>query len=217
MNYTWHTFNNYGIIISEFSDEQLSEIKKEISDIRLDFDNFKNQKHNSNLAGNISKEYSLVKSHNSLESLVVQLALCYDKEFKYLNSFDHLDIELPLCLKTTWVNFQEKYEFNPAHLHDGLLSFALYINVPYSYDDEKLVSPGHSSNYDSSGLIEFLYSDAVCGVSSFRFPIDKKMENKIIMFPSKMRHIVYPFFSSDDYRISVSGNIKYKISDHLKK
>jgi len=29
------------------------------------------------------------------------------------------------------------------------------------------------------------------------------------MFPSLLAHCVYPFYTSDDYRISISGNIKF--------
>ena len=33
----------------------------------------------------------------------------------------------------------------------------------------------------------------------------------ILLFPSEMYHGVYPFYTSDDYRISVSGNFNFKI------
>ena len=40
---------------------------------------------------------------------------------------------------------------------------------------------------------------------------DKSYEGKICLFPSKLRHSVSPFFSSDDYRISVSGNVMIEV------
>ena len=39
-------------------------------------------------------------------------------------------------------------------------------------------------------------------------PVDKTYEGTIVMFPSEMLHAVYPFYTSDDYRISVSGNLR---------
>jgi hypothetical protein len=30
----------------------------------------------------------------------------------------------------------------------------------------------------------------------------------MILFPAKMMHTVYPFYSSDDFRISISGNLR---------
>jgi len=32
----------------------------------------------------------------------------------------------------------------------------------------------------------------------------------MIIFPSIIQHGVYPFYTSDEYRISVSGNIDYR-------
>jgi hypothetical protein len=37
------------------------------------------------------------------------------------------------------------------------------------------------------------------------------MENTLLLFPAKLTHAVYPFYSSDDYRISVSGNVVFKV------
>jgi hypothetical protein len=41
-------------------------------------------------------------------------------------------------------------------------------------------------------------------------PVDKTWENVIVLFPAGLTHSVSPFYSSDDYRISVAGNIKFK-------
>ena len=36
---------------------------------------------------------------------------------------------------------------------------------------------------------------------------DHHWEQVIILFPSITQHCVYPFYTSDDYRITVSGNL----------
>ena len=36
---------------------------------------------------------------------------------------------------------------------------------------------------------------------------------KIIFFPSKLNHCVYPFYTSDDTRISISGNILFEVNN----
>jgi len=36
---------------------------------------------------------------------------------------------------------------------------------------------------------------------------DKTMEGTVSMFPGTLTHCVYPFFTSDDERISIAGNI----------
>lgn len=36
---------------------------------------------------------------------------------------------------------------------------------------------------------------------------DRTWESRMLMFPARMAHCVYPFYTSKDYHISVSGNI----------
>ena len=38
-------------------------------------------------------------------------------------------------------------------------------------------------------------------------PIDKTWEGTMILFKSNLKHQVDPIFTSDDYRISISGNL----------
>jgi hypothetical protein len=132
-------------------------------------------------------------------------------QFNYIKHFDYLLNPVPIVLDTFWVNFQKKYEFNPVHNHDGLYSFVIWINVPYNVEDENKSSPGIYSNYNTAGMFSMLYSDSIGGIKCHDIVIDKSKENNIIIFPSKFYHCVYPFFSSDDYRISVSGNFKLQV------
>ena len=41
--------------------------------------------------------------------------------------------------------------------------------------------------------------------------VDKSFEGKMFMFPSRQKHLVYPFYTSNKYRITVSGNLKLKV------
>ena len=47
-------------------------------------------------------------------------------------------------------------------------------------------------------------------ITDFSLSVDKSFENKMIIFPAELHHLVYPFYTSDDYRITVSGNIKLR-------
>ena len=42
-------------------------------------------------------------------------------------------------------------------------------------------------------------------------PVDKSFEGKMLMFSANQLHEVYPFYTSDDLRVTVSGNFKYKV------
>lgn len=203
MDYRWHYFRNYGFIETQFTNEQLKPIKDEIEAIQSNFDNEKNIKFNKRLAGNIKREFAL--SENSklhLEKLLLPSTAAYNKEFNYTKT------EKQIRLSESWVNFQKKHEFNPIHKHIGVYSFVIWIKVPYLMQDEILNSPGAESNTKTSGQFMFYYTNSLGEILECNLAVDKTFENKSVIFPASMKHAVNPFYSSDEYRISVSGNFK---------
>ena len=50
------------------------------------------------------------------------------------------------------------------------------------------------------------------GIDLVSLNIDKSYEGKMIMFKASQIHSVYPFYTSDDYRITVSGNLVFKVT-----
>jgi hypothetical protein len=109
---------------------------------------------------------------------------------------------------TAWVNFQKKYEVNPCHIHSGNYSFVLWLNIPFNYEDEtnrKEVVKSTQSHQASTFCAA--YTDITGNIRLENFFLDKKDNGKFIIFPSKLAHFVYPFYTSEDYRISISGNI----------
>ena len=107
------------------------------------------------------------------------------------------------------INFQEKYEYNPVHNHTGLFSFVLWLNIPYTREDEDSVSFTPPNTPSSNGNFELLYNDTLGAIKTVKLPMDSTFENSMVLFPAQMCHCVYPFFTSDDYRISVAGNFFY--------
>jgi hypothetical protein len=109
------------------------------------------------------------------------------------------------------VNFQEKHEFNPLHDHTGVFSFVIWLKIPYLAETEKQFGPGNNSRAPLSGQFTFAYTDALGEIKKYDISADTTMENTMLIFPAKLHHEVYPFYSSDDFRISVSGNIGFQI------
>ena len=209
MKYNRISLNNYGFISAKFSESDLTPIKTEINNIQNNFELYESQKRNYTLAGNIKREYALVESQKYIEKLLMPLVGAYNKDFEYMKNFTMLTSNVPIILDSCWVNFQQKYEFNPVHNHSGLYSFVIWTNIPYDMEEERKLSPGAESVHDTAGMFSFLYSDATGTIRTYDIPVDKSMENSIVVFPAKFNHFVYPFFSSDGYRISVSGNFKF--------
>jgi|TARA_E500000318_G_scaffold83218_3_gene78795 hypothetical protein len=106
-----------------------------------------------------------------------------------------------------WVNLQEKYEYNPMHTHAGLYSFVIWHYIPYLMEDEKKFGPGKSLNSrgNHNGKFHFFYCNR--SVQSVDIPIDKKWNGMMAIFPSWLHHEVRPFYSSDEFRVTVAGNI----------
>lgn len=219
INFHYESFPNFGFIKAVLSDEQIKPIKDEINFIKNNFDSA--TKANDILAGNIEKEYELKSSLSHIESLLLPLAQAYisANNYKdYLSSIlkkytksknETIDIKLTIA----WVNFQNKYEFNPMHNHGGVLSFVIWIDIPFLIDDELKQSHVKDSNTKVGGQFCFVYSDILGNTKTYPIKADKNYNNGLLLFPATLNHLVYPFFTSDKQRISVSGNFDIKTND----
>jgi hypothetical protein len=192
-------FNNYGFINAEVPKNVMEAIKKETLE-------FPEQSVNHMLAGNIKHEYALKDSFSLVEEFVTNL--CYD----YQNTWDpkytnqNLDKE-NWRLSQLWVNYQKKYEFNPPHIHDGSFSFVIFVKIPYAMIDEINYSSVKGSNMPRAGVFQFIFTNIFGEVREAAQPVDREYEGRIFLFPSVLTHQVFPFYTSDEYRITVSGNI----------
>jgi hypothetical protein len=205
--YQCKSFSNYGFLISEIAEELLLPVKQEIEKIKNNFD--KAEKANKILVGHVEKEFNLVETKTYLENLLMPLFEGYEKNF-HLSSEINVNVSpSKWCLDSAWINFQKKHEFNPVHKHSGIFSFVIWIQVPYTIEEEKQYFPELSKN-NKCGCFEFHYTNILGEIWCHTIPADKKYENKIIIFPAGLNHSVFPFYSSDEYRITISGNIKLK-------
>lgn len=200
-----------GFVISELSEESKIYLKNKTSEILKD--EKKQVPHNNYLAGNIEKEFLITDIDNLFIEEVFKLSVVHSENFPYLKSLSYYRENLTFQIGTVWCNFQKKYEFNPMHDHDGVFSFVTWVNVPFIIEDEKNFSPGVRSNGNKAGIFDFFYTGFDGTIQTESLNVDRSWEGKLLLFPSKMKHCVYPFYSSDDYRISVSGNVFFKTAD----
>lgn len=210
----------------------VKDIDKAISEIKLNFD--RSHKINPTLAGQIDKEFS-VDPIPSLFPYLKSIASEYMKktfiqEVDINKFYPRTQFQPNFVLEQLWVNFQEKYEYNPPHKHTGLLSFVIWHKIPYYKKDEIEMGPGkdkqnkdllphymqqalnrgeYTIQDNLNGDFSFLTADEKGEIINYTIPVDKTYENTICIFPSSLYHQVFPFYSSDDYRITLSGNIFY--------
>jgi hypothetical protein len=209
-----HTFKNLGFLTHKFSEDLLKPIKEEVCKIKEDFNNPNNEAFNYKLAGNIAHEYKLKTSVQHLEEIIKPLIGIYDQQFDFISTQNQLTQNAPIVLDDAWVNFQKKHEFNPNHSHRGIISFVIWLEIPYYIEDELKNSSGNASNYNSTANFEMSYTDILGKIRTFLIPVDKKIEGTICLFPASLVHCVYPFYTSDEYRISVSGNVCYRTNGY---
>ena len=199
MEVSSQTFSNLGFLFVSLTDDDVKPIVEEVDELQKNFEAA--TRFNQGLAGHLNNEYHLFKCKSHIENIFRPLV------YEYKNRFPHF-----VCkngdyhLENIWVNFQTKHEFNPVHYHLGIFSFALWLKVPYYIEDENRTFPHIKSEENITANFSFQYTDALGEICRHPIPADKTYENKLLFFPAKMRHFVNPFYTSDEYRISVSGN-----------
>ena len=165
----------------------------------------------SRLAGHIKEEYR-IPSDSITQEFKEFIADNSNKGNVYkscMNLYSNLPSDYKLFISDLWVNYQKKYEFNPPHSHSGVASFVIFINIPYDLsEDEKGF---HGDGVVKTSKFEFLSpsNNHRGGVALDTLDVDKSFEGKVMFFRSDQMHTVYPFYTTDDYRITVSGNLFY--------
>ena len=109
-------------------------------------------------------------------------------------------------LTHSWIVSQYAGEYNPYHHHTGDFSAVVYLKLPPKMQEEFDVE--FTDHYPTNGLIEFMYGES----SDMRSDTIKfKPEvGTMLVFPSYLKHFVYPFYSEGERR-SMSFNAHMKI------
>ena len=179
-------------------------LNQEIVDIHND--DSKIMRMNHSLAGQITKEYQITKSLPLLNPFLEEMGRAYQKEWNYYPKENPNNNKL--TVESVWVNMQKKLEVNPLHNHDGTLSFVAWLHVPFKLEDERnMENCKNSRTVELASTFQFVYTTALGTIANCPMFVESGWEGRIVMFPSKLLHLVYPFQTSDDYRISIAGNL----------
>ena len=209
-NVGFHPISIIGYLQCDLPYHIVACIEKEVQEM-LDSNFQSANSYKENLAGAIEQEYRIYESTHLLEKFIQEVVPIYWKSVgNHERVNDHHIIRINEGQRDIWVNFSKKGEYNPLHTHMGLLSFVLWHKMPFTIEDEKNLPmvTGGTVNAGACFQFSFLEMDSKGAIGEHYIEADKRYENKMIIFPSNLAHIVYPFFTSDDYRISLSGNIE---------
>jgi len=104
-------------------------------------------------------------------------------------------------LTHSWVVSQYAGEYNPWHHHSGDFSAVIYLKLPPKMNEE--IKEDWKDHYPANGLIEFMFGENQ-GFRSDNLKFKPEV-GKLLMFPSWLKHFVYPFKSEGERR-SMSFN-----------
>jgi len=184
-------FPNYGYLIQDLSDNLFRDLKDECLGSL--------EEHETHISGltnqgeGVASHIYLKYSDKSYFDFIYNMMNDYDKEFNYLKQFTILSDARPFTADAPWINYQSENEYLPNHMHGGLMSYTIWIKVPVL------------------SKFQFTYNTTCLNLHNHDLNIDSSFEGKIMMFPSNLYHCVYPFYNSKEKRVSISGNIRFKV------
>ena len=149
--------------------------------------------YNDKLVGALNQQSSLVATEGLEDYLVHTSQNIWHTFFQtcpYQGEFNPNYLEL----RELWVNYQKPGQYNPYHCHHGVVSFVIFVDIPYGVEERK--------DFASDGGFQ---------LESRLINVDRSWNGQVLMFPASTNHAVYPYHSTDKERITVAGNLFWKV------
>ena len=166
---------------------------------------------NTTLAGNISESYNLIDEDDYFfETVLKEISISYVNENNRVKDFQPIQNNLELYLKKLWVNYQYKHEFNPMHIHGGVLSFVIWIKIPTEAEEQHNLPFSKNCNTPSASDFGIAYTDILGNIQPYKIQLSPQDNGLMMLFPASLNHQVYPFYECDEKRVSISGNVCWR-------
>jgi hypothetical protein len=169
----------------------------------------KKESNKNNLVGQLNSSYCLEDTDGYFNNTVIMPLIDKYHQFfgTYIPNRSGFYGNASYVMKDWWVNYQKEGDFNPIHNHGGIYSFVIWMKIPTEHEEQ---NSGHRSKDSNTQVISdfhMVYVNSLGDIDKHQYKMNPYMEGYMLFFPSKMHHIVYPFFNCDEDRISISGNI----------
>ena len=206
------------IIETEVEDKFLDIVNKVGDDVLGDEEKSKMWDFSGNLVGKVSKEVKIPitnpEESKYLLDVIREGCLIYlNQMVKWNRAYEWNKLSdgnknptlENIHITQSWIVSQYKHEYNPWHKHSGNFSGVIYLKIPEKMDEHFFEET--KDHYPASGLIEFQYGESQ-DMRSDTLMVKPKV-GMMLIFPSWLKHSVYPFYC-DGERRSMSFNAYYK-------
>lgn len=204
------------ILVDQVSDDLVDVLNRSADRVLADPELRERWDWSRNLAGNVDSE--VIVLFESLEERERAMGELREKCLLYFNMLkeedpsaararpgEALSLEAEdLEFHGMWLVSQKAGDFNPCHIHGSDFSSVVYIRLPPDLEEEWKADKEH---YPTVGTIEFL--DGRPGPFTRTMFRMRPRVGTIVVFPSWLPHLVYPFRSEGERR-SVSFNMAIK-------
>ena len=109
-----------------------------------------------------------------------------------------------LAFSRFWCRASTDGDYQSIHDHQGVFTFVVWLSIPFEGADERKVQAGFRPEASDFVLV---YPDTCGQLQKRNFVLGKGAEGKMLFFPSDINHIVYPHYTTKDYRIALAGDI----------
>ena len=184
--------------LTTIPEDLINKINNYIDELIKDEERAKKQNVGKILAGNVSQEFDLDKEFSSKSGWVEFLATECGHWIKQATGKNMKNF----TLIGSWVVRQFQNEYNPLHYHGGHISGVGYLKVPKNLGGTFQEDKKNNNN----GEIHLVHGSKQF-LSNAIFKIKPKVGN-FYYFPNYLLHTVYPFYSENEERRSISFNAK---------
>lgn len=212
MEFIEENIRNPGILSSKMDETTFTNLSKYVEHVISGKDQNKVMRRNllkDRQVQGVGEAFYITSLPADYKSYLFDFSKEYGKYYKMNNTN-----KVECTIDQVWINLQKRYEFRPNHAHSDSngknLSFVTYVKIPYDIKEEDAYN-NHSSvaEIHRNGRIEFVLQALDGTFVTKQINISKAYEGVTLLFPNSLMHTVYPFYTSEDYRVSIAGNINF--------
>ena len=129
----------------------------------------------------------------------------YGCPFKVKSTHEH-----GLAFNRFWCRASQRGDYQSIHDHLSVFTFVVWLKIPFDGKEEAEAQAGFRPEASDFVLV---YPDTCGQLMKKHYRLNPHMDGMMIFFPSDMNHLVYPHFTTDEWRISIAGDIALNSND----